>query len=151
MGVVNGSSSPALSRRLSLPSCCSQTQPVLEEILAEARRLCYSTEDLFAIRLCLDEALTNAVKHGNGRDPSKRVHVEYELDAVRVWVRIRDEGPGFDLAAIPDPRLPENLLRPSGRGVMLIRHYMSDVAFHPPGNCVEMTRHRTADNEKIGA
>jgi serine/threonine-protein kinase RsbW len=74
----------------------------------------------------------NAIKHGNAHDERKRVHVEFTpLDGSDpqpgVVIRVRDEGPGFDPATLPDPLAPENLLKASGRGIFLIRNFMDQM------------------------
>ena len=75
--------------------------------------------------------MINAIKHGNHNDASKRVFVEYSTEnlpgAFELMIRVRDEGEGFDLSAVADPLAPENLLKPSGRGIFLIRNFMDDV------------------------
>jgi serine/threonine-protein kinase RsbW len=115
-------------------------QRVQSEIVAagESCNLCES--ELFAIRLALEEALVNAIKHGNGSDPNKKVQIDYEVSTQEVRIRIEDEGPGFDPASLPDPTTSEFLERPCGRGILLMRHYMSRVTFIGRGNCVEMVR-----------
>ncbi len=92
----------------------------------------------FAIRLAVEEAIVNAFRHGNQLDPSKVVRFRASIDAREVVLEVEDQGPGFDPAAIPDPTEDENLEIPSGRGVMLIRAYMSEVEYLPPGNRVRM-------------
>jgi len=96
--------------------------------------------DLFSIKLALEEALVNAIKHGNQYDPAKRVHIAYRLLPNLFEVRITDEGAGFDPADVPDPTAFENLKLPSGRGLMLMRHYMSEVTFNDRGNAVTMCK-----------
>lgn len=111
-----------------------------EKILAELRRHGYSDEAIFGVKLALEEALTNAVKHGNRGDASKHVTVGYAIDADRALIMIADEGPGFAPDCVPDPTLDENLERPCGRGLMLIRAYMTRVEYSKTGNCVWMLR-----------
>ncbi|MDY7110433.1 MAG: ATP-binding protein [Planctomycetota bacterium] len=96
----------------------------------------------FAIRLALEEALINAFKHGNRNDPAKRVTLDCRVGREAVVIDISDEGEGFDLDAVPDPTEEENLQIPSGRGIMLMRSFMSEVDFHPPGNRVRMVYRR---------
>ena len=99
----------------------------------------YADSEAFAIRLAIEEAVSNGIHHGNRRDPSKIVRVECRVDAEAVRVSVEDQGEGFDPKAVPDPTDEANLEIPSGRGIMLMGAYMSDVRYVPPGNRVEMT------------
>jgi serine/threonine-protein kinase RsbW len=108
------------------------------EKLLQSRKV--PDRDVFCIKLALEEALVNAIKHGNQFDRSKKVRVSYRLHPDRFEVTVSDDGPGFDPADIPDPTAPENLERPCGRGLMLMRHYMTDVAYNERGNGVIMSR-----------
>lgn len=114
-----------------------------EAMLSEVEQRGFAREAVFAIRLALDEALTNAIRHGNGGDPSKAVTVRYDLDDDRFRVTVCDEGPGFNPGQIPDPTLAENLERPHGRGVMLMNAYMTEVSFNASGNCVTLVKDKT--------
>ena len=98
----------------------------------------YDDSASFAVRLSLEEALANGFRHGNRSNPEKTVTVSYRLSAEEVVISVQDEGSGFDPNAVPDPTDEANLEIPSGRGIMLIRAYMSDVKIVPPGNRVEM-------------
>ena len=98
----------------------------------------YDAAACFAVRLALEEALANGFRHGNQGDPNKTVTVEYSIDSEKVHLAVQDEGSGFDPTAVPDPTEDANLEIPSGRGIMLIRAYMSAVEFLPPGNRLEM-------------
>ena len=93
---------------------------------------------LFNFRVGLTEAIANAVLYGNGRDPAKRVTVALEVLLGEVRATVSDEGGGFDPAALPDPRLPENLGRPDGRGVFVMRRLMDEVRFNAAGNQVTL-------------
>jgi len=99
-----------------------------------------SGHDIFSIRLALEEGLINAIKHGNQLDRGKQVHISYRILADRFEIKISDDGPGFDPTDIPDPTAIENLERPCGRGLMLMRHYMNEVAYNARGNCLTMSR-----------
>ena len=84
------------------------------------------------VNVAVRESVINAIKHGNGNDTGKRVHVEFTpLESAEVprgvVIRVRDEGPGFDPASVPDPLAPENLLKGSGRGIFLIRSFMDEM------------------------
>ena len=84
------------------------------------------------VNVAVRESVINAIKHGNANDERKRVHVEFTpFQAPQlpqgIVIRVRDEGPGFDPATLPDPLAPENLLKASGRGIFLIRSFMDEV------------------------
>ena len=84
------------------------------------------------VNVAVRESVINAIKHGNANDERKRVHVEFTpLQAPQlpqgIVIRVRDEGPGFDPATLPDPLAPENLLKASGRGIFLIRAFMDEM------------------------
>lgn len=102
-------------------------EPFVDAVLQELERRAWSSKDVFAIQLALAEAIANAVEHGNRRDVSKKVDVSAEISAERVLLSVRDEGDGFDESATPNPTLDENLEIPTGRGLLLIRSFMSNV------------------------
>jgi len=104
--------------------------------------------DQFSIKLALEEALVNAIKHGNQMDAAKAVRIRYLVARDRFEVTITDEGPGFDPDDVPDPTAPENLERPCGRGLMLMRHYMTEVSFRGKGNVVAMRKVFRANGKK---
>lgn len=112
----------------------------VQEQIEQQLALQATEQELFGIRLALEEALVNAIKHGNQMDRSKKVAISYRLLPGRFDIRITDEGPGFDPADVPDPTAVENLERPCGRGLMLMRHYMSHVEYNDRGNSVAMSK-----------
>jgi serine/threonine-protein kinase RsbW len=129
-----------------IPSDPTEARRVQDEIehLLHARHI--SEHDVFSIKLAIEEALVNAIKHGNQMDRAKKVRVAYQLLPDRFQIQITDEGTGFDPCDVPDPTAFENLERPCGRGLMLMRHYMSEVAFNDRGNCVSMSKIFRAGN-----
>lgn len=126
----------------SIPSDSSKGKAVIDELLAELHKLNWGENDLFGIHLAVEEALVNAIKHGNRNDRSKQVHVLFQLSEKNIHVKIADEGAGFDPAAVPDPTDEENLEVPSGRGLMLMRTFMTQVEFNETGNQVVMEKQR---------
>ena len=98
--------------------------------------------DLFSVRLALEEALANAIKHGNQMDPNKSVHISCHIDEHRIRLVVEDEGQGFQLNDVPDPTTEENLDKPSGRGIMLIRSFMSLVEYNETGNRLILEKNR---------
>ncbi|MFI4860166.1 MAG: ATP-binding protein [Phycisphaerales bacterium JB063] len=123
-----------------IPSTLTEAVDVLKHIVSAVEDAGYRREAVFAIRLALDEALANAVKHGNDGDASKTVTVEMDVNDQRVVISIEDQGPGFTPEALPDPTADENLSRPCGRGVMLMNAYMTGVEFNDTGNRVTLTK-----------
>ena len=89
-------------------------------------------------RVGLTEALSNAMMYGNGHDPSKNVVVEIVMGEGRLQATVRDQGSGFDPTAVPDPTLPENLSRPCGRGLFLMRELLDEVWYNDRGNEVTL-------------
>ncbi len=117
----------------------------LERSLLQAvESLGYDDASRFAIRLALEECLNNAFKHGNRGDASKTVTVSCRVDPRAVTIDVEDQGQGFDPHAVPDPTQDENLEIPAGRGLLLMRAYMTDVRIDPPGNRVRMRFERRA-------
>jgi serine/threonine-protein kinase RsbW len=121
------------------PVAARRVQKEIERRLKEQR---YSEHEIFAIRLALEEALVNAIKHGNGLDRKKKVQINYRVLPDRFEIHITDEGPGFDPTSVPDCTTAENLERPCGRGLMLMRYYMNNVTFSATGNSVSMLKLR---------
>lgn len=109
-------------------------------VLGEVARCGYGPAATFAVRLALEEGLNNAINHGNRRDRDKKVTIAFDVTGKRVTITITDQGQGFDPAGVPDPRADENLEKPSGRGIMLMRAYMDDVHFNDKGNQVHMVK-----------
>ena len=96
----------------------------------------------FNFRVGLTEALSNAILFGGGGDRDRSVRVELRVGSGEVRARVSDRGGGFDPEAVPDPRLPENLAKPSGRGVFLMRALMDEVRFNEAGNEVTLVKRR---------
>ncbi|MCG3137059.1 MAG: Anti-sigma F factor [Phycisphaerae bacterium] len=118
---------------LVIPSDLAMVSKVEGQILQQIEQHHYSDEAIFAIKLTLEEALTNAIKHGNKCCGDKQVIVRFHVDEEQFVVYIRDEGPGFNPDAVPDPTSPDRLSLPSGRGILLMRAYMDEVAYLDDG------------------
>ena len=112
-----------------------------EELLDGVHAKGYSQECCFAIRLALEEALINAIKHGNRLNRAKNITVSAEVDDEVVAVTVADEGEGFDSDHLPDPTADENIEKPCGRGIM--RAYMDDVIYSKCGSKVRIVKHRS--------
>ena len=115
---------------------------VYDLILSEIAGSGFSKDDIFAVNLAVGEAFINAVKHGNKMDPAKRVKIEYVVSPDKIEISMTDEGDGFNPEEVPDPRCGENLYKPDGRGLFLMRSYMDMVRYNECGNCVYMVRYK---------
>jgi len=115
---------------------------LIESIVDAMAAAEHATKDLLRVRLALEEALVNAHKHGNDSDWSQPIKVRYHVGMHGVVAEIADEGPGFDPGQVPDPCAPENLERTSGRGLLLMRSYMTGVCHNEQGNRVCLCKHR---------
>lgn len=131
-------SAPAFRSEHTLRELRAGLEVVQDEVERELGSHGFDDAAKFAIRLAIEEAVVNAFRHGNRNDPAKLVFFRAAIDAHRAEFEIEDQGPGFDPGAIPDPTEDENLEIPSGRGVMLIKAYMTEVEYLPPGNRLRM-------------
>ena len=129
-----------------VPSDLRSVKAPESRILTQLKRCNYTDEAIFAIKLALEEALTNGVRHGNRNDPGKSVTVRFFIDSTRVIIMVRDEGHGFVPELVPAPTAEENLERPSGRGIMLMHAYMTKVCYNAAGNEVWMLKENAGTN-----
>lgn len=113
-----------------------------QKIIEEIEKRQFDASSVFAIKLALEEALTNAVKHGNCCDPTKPVTVRYVVTDDEIIVIVRDEGEGFEPGKIPDPTAPDRLPLPNGRGIMLLHAYLDKVEYRDGGREVYMLKRR---------
>ena len=125
-----------------IPSRAGAGRPLLQELLEQLKRQLWVQHDIFSVQLAVEEALVNAIKHGNRLDHAKQVHVACRVAPDLLRVEITDQGRGFDLAAVPNPTDPEHLESPRGRGIMLMRSFMSRVQYNDLGNCVVLEKVR---------
>jgi serine/threonine-protein kinase RsbW len=129
-----------------IPSDTRMGRRILEDVLKELEVQHWTQRDIFCIHLAVYEALINAIVHGNQEDASKKVHFVCRLSPKKIHVEIADEGPGFTPDLLPDPTDDAFLDRPCGRGVLLMRAFMSRVSFNPRGNLVILERDRNDVN-----
>ncbi len=120
-----------------------QTQIPKDAVGLALEKCRFGKEAVFAIKLALEEALTNALRHGNCSDSSKKITVRYAIDDEKAAIIVRDEGSGFIPEKVPDPTTPDRLPLPSGRGIMLMRTYMDEVEYRDQGREVYFMKRRT--------
>jgi serine/threonine-protein kinase RsbW len=135
---------PELDEALMLPSTLSTVEVVEAKATEYAEKAGFDEDTASQIAMVSREAAVNAVLHGNKKDPKKQVKVRFTLTPESLSIQIADEGSGFNPADVPDPLSPEGLLRPSGRGIFLMRAIMDEVNFRElsPGAEITLVKHR---------
>jgi serine/threonine-protein kinase RsbW len=123
-----------------LPSDVSLMNGVLQYLIERVAKLGVIKPERSNLFIALDEAFVNAVKHGNKNDPTKLVRITAELSPQEARFTVEDEGEGFNVQEIPDPRDPANLFKASGRGVLLIYNIMDKVEYNERGNRLTMIK-----------
>ncbi|MCS7081664.1 MAG: ATP-binding protein [Bacteroidetes bacterium] len=123
---------------LELPSSYEALGRV-EGLLEEIRRVvALSDSRYFDLVVAVTEAVTNAIEHAHAGQRALPIYLEARWGEGQLVVSVQDQGPGFDVEALPDPTDPENLMRPGGRGVFLMRALMDEVRFLDRGRRVEL-------------
>lgn len=128
------------SMKYTIPSDFARGREVQTQILDEVQNFKYNSDSVFAIKLSLEEAIVNAIKHGNKLDMNKKVYVEALVGPDQVELTIEDDGPGFTRQDVPDPTSPENIEKCSGRGILLIEAYMTSVSWANGGKQMKMIK-----------
>ncbi len=131
-------------RRMLLDSTLESVEVAEDAVIKDAVEVGFGEDELHQLSMAVRESMVNAVVHGNRYNARKKVHVSITKDPDRLTVVIADEGDGFDLSNLPDPLAEENLLRQSGRGLLLIRAFMDEFQVqrgHPRGTEVRMVKY----------
>ena len=118
---------------------------LITEIIDQLRDKNWDEQDVFSIHLALEEALMNAIKHGNQRGVSKKVQVTGIVSKSQFEITVKDEGKGFVRAEVPDPTDDGNVEKTSGRGLMLMEFYVSEVKYNDTGNQIRMLKIRSEE------
>ena len=126
--------------QITIESSFSLAKKVEKQIIEDAMKYGYCKQSLFALRLCLEEALTNAIRHGNNNITEKKVSIDYRITNLQIDIKISDEGKGFIPDAVSDPTSEAKIDLPSGRGLLLMRSYMDDVTFNEKGNMIHLVK-----------
>lgn len=111
-------------------------EKMIEEICEEYK---ISEDNYGNILVALTEAVNNAIQHGNKLNPNKSIDIVFESGADSLTFKVKDEGDGFDPTNIPDPTDPENIEKPHGRGIFLMKHLADKVDFHENGRIVVLS------------
>lgn len=127
-----------------IPSDTIRGQEVQERIISHMEQFQFSDRDIFSMRLALEEGIINAIKHGNRLDLEKSVRIAWGISPEKIRVVILDEGPGFKPELIPDPTADENLERPCGRGIMLMKAFLDLMQYNERGNQLTIEKKNTS-------
>src|SRR3569833_200814 len=133
--------------QITLDSTLQSVDRAEEIAVAEAAKAGFNEDDQGQIGMAVRECVVNAVVHGNRYNRNKKEHLDLERSPEALAITVGDEGEGFDPSSLPDPLAPENLLRQSGRGLLLIRSFMDAVDFSPrPGGGTEVRLTKRSGN-----
>ena len=125
--------------RIEIPSISDNIR-MIESFIDNAREKFRLDDDIYGnIMIAITEAVNNAIKHGNKSVSSKNVSLSLTLEERTIRFCVQDEGVGFDYDNLPDPTSPENLEKPGGRGIFLMKHLSDEVEFKEGGRIVELS------------
>jgi serine/threonine-protein kinase RsbW len=123
---------------IEIPSLAENIR-IIESFIDNAKEKYHLDDDIYGnIMIAVTEAVNNAIKHGNKDNSSKNVFISLSLEEGMIKFKVQDEGIGFDFHQLPDPTLPENISRPGGRGIFLMKHLSDEVDFRENGKVVEL-------------
>ncbi len=125
-----------------IASDCNMGNRLVLDIVKQMQEIGWNESELFGIHMALEEAIINAIKHGNREAEDKQVHVVVEASTDSFFLRVTDEGEGFNPDDVPDCTADDNLELCSGRGLMLMYHYMDSVSYNDTGNSLEIRKSR---------
>lgn len=136
-----------LHEEVELPSELPTVEAIEAKAEEYARKAGFDEDTACQIAMISREAAANAVLHGNKKDPKKKVRAKFSVTNDALSIQVADEGAGFDPAEVPDPLSPEGLLKPSGRGIFLMRAIMDEVNFRQlsPGTEITLIKHRNPE------
>jgi serine/threonine-protein kinase RsbW len=132
---------PNASTKMTIASSYDDAREVQRLIRDEVVKAAFDDDSQFAIKLALEEAIINAIKHGNKLDLTKRVQVEWKITPEIAEIIIEDQGPGFNRDSVPNPTEDSNLEKLTGRGILLIETYMDNVEYSKGGRRVRLVRY----------
>ncbi len=118
---------------------------MIESFIDNAKEKFSLDDDIYGnIMIAVTEAVNNAIKHGNSGNRSKNVYLSLSLEDSLIKFVIKDEGTGFNYESLPDPTAPENIEKPGGRGIFLMKHLSDEVEFKDNGRVVELSFYMNA-------
>jgi len=128
----------------SIPSEPDYCAKVLHVVLDQLEKEGWNNKDTFGIHMAMEEAIMNAIRHGNRCAPDKEVKIEIEISKDQFFATITDQGCGFNPDEVPDPTKDENLEKTCGRGVMLIKNFVDEAIYNEKGNSLQLMKKRSS-------
>jgi len=124
---------------IEIPSLAENIR-IIESFIDNAKDKYHLDDDIYGnIMIAVTEAVNNAIKHGNKDNSSKNVSISLSLEDGLIKFKVQDEGSGFDFHKLPDPTAPENISKPGGRGIFLMKNLSDEVDFKENGKVVELS------------
>lgn len=124
---------------IEIPSLAENVR-IIESFIDNAKEKYQLDDDIYGnIMIAVTEAVNNAIKHGNKDNSAKNVFISLSLEDGMIKFKVQDEGTGFDYHHLPDPTAPENIAKPGGRGIFLMKHLSDEVDFKENGKVVELS------------
>lgn len=125
--------------KIEIPSLAENIR-MIESFIDNAKEKFQLEDDIYGnIMIAVTESVNNAIKHGNQNNKEKNVSLKLIFNESEIKFLVEDEGNGFDYNNLPDPTAPENLEKPGGRGIFLMKHLADEVEFTNEGKSVELT------------
>ncbi|BDD02519.1 ATP-binding protein [Aureibacter tunicatorum] len=127
------------SINIEIPSL-SENIRIIESFIDNVKDKFNLNDDIYGnIMIAVTESVNNAINHGNKKDKSKNVSITMNYSEDEIKFIVSDEGEGFDYNHLPDPTAPENIDKPSGRGIFLMKHLCDEIEFKSEGSVAELT------------
>ncbi|PID56012.1 hypothetical protein CSB45_12985 [candidate division KSB3 bacterium] len=137
---------------IEIPSQLKFIKGISHNIIADAKLMGYDENELRdKIPVTVDEAVTNAIKHGNKFQKDKKVFIEININNDRIKIVVADEGEGFDVSKVPDPTDPMNFLKPSGRGILFMSIGMDEVRYNEKGTVLTLIKYKESSDDEDAA
>jgi serine/threonine-protein kinase RsbW len=120
-------------------------QELLERIGSKLAKLGWASSDIFGLQMAIEESVSNAYRHGNLNGHRGNVEINWQISESEFMMEVHDHGNGFDESTVPDPTELNNLESLTGRGLLLMRNYMSDIDFRDAGRTVVMRKTKSEE------
>lgn len=129
----------------------TERMSLMDRLAVELAAHGWDSNEVYGVQMAMEEAVSNAYRHGNENGERGNVDLSWQTTDTEFVMHVSDQGDGFDDSEVPDPTAPENLEKASGRGLLLMRHYMDEVNFRDGGRTVVMRKLRSSNDASNGS